>query len=208
MRPLDGICDWAQLRPLYKLKILAGGYGDLILQLPKASFLSKFPCLLSLPHTNLKWFASFFGLSLSVCKPTIDKSVWTLKKWALGKRHLQGNPELDIGFYVGVMAYMLDACGPLCGYGDAPKTSAGLMCLFEELCRVHCDKEGKWMPAATGWPLLWAVHLVSDAKLKAKGQVRKLEEELRLETDMQVSTALLASGLEDRWESRIISRRL
>ena len=36
---------------------------------------------------------------------------------------------------------MSDACGLPCKYGDAPKTQAGLMCLFEELCIVYCSKE-------------------------------------------------------------------
>lgn len=79
----------------------------------------------------------------------------------------------------------------------APKTPGALMCSFEGLCRAHCGKEGKWMAAATGQPPLWAVHVVADAKLEAKGQVKKFEEELRLEQDRLVA-ALLASGLKDK----------
>lgn len=39
--------------------------------------------------------------------------------------------------------------------------------------------------------------MVADAKLEAKAQVKKFEEELRLEQDMLVA-ALVASGLEDK----------
>lgn len=39
--------------------------------------------------------------------------------------------------------------------------------------------------------------MVADAKLEAKGQVKKFEEELRLEQDRLVA-ALLASGLKDK----------
>ena len=91
------------------------------------------------------------------------------------------------------MTYMVGTYGPL----YAPKTPGALMCSFEGLCRAHCGKEGKWMAAATGWPPLWAVHVVADAKLEAKAQVKKFEEELRLEQDMLVA-ALVASGLEDK----------
>lgn len=45
---------------------------------------------------------------------------------------------------------------------------------------------------------------VTNAQLEAKAQVRKLEEERRLEKDTQFSTTLLALGLTDKkWESRI-----
>ena len=71
------------------------------------------------------------------------------------------------------------------------------MCSFKELRRAHCGKEGKWMAVATGRPPPWAVHVVTDAKLEAKAQVKEFEEELRLEQDMLVA-ALLASGLEDK----------
>lgn len=49
-----------------------------------------------------------------------------------------------------------------------------------------------------GWLLHWAGQLATDAQLKAEVWVRKLEEELKLEKDMGVSSALLASGLEDK----------
>lgn len=46
---------------------------------------------------------------------------------------------------------------------------AGLMCLFEELCIVHCSQEETCMVAAVSWPLLWAVRLETDAhRLKLK----------------------------------------
>ena len=45
---------------------------------------------------------------------------------------------------------MLDACGLLHEYGDALQTQAALMFLYEELCLVHCGKEGKRMAAAVG----------------------------------------------------------
>lgn len=45
---------------------------------------------------------------------------------------------------------------------------------------------------------------VTNAQLEAKAQVRKLEEEWRLEKDTQLSTILLALGVIDKkWESRI-----
>ena len=55
---------------------LANGDGDpLISQWPRTSLISKFPCLLNLPRTNLECSAPFFGLSLSsayksICDPT------------------------------------------------------------------------------------------------------------------------------------------
>ena len=52
-----------------------------------------------------------------------------------------------------------------------------------------------------GWPLPWGVQLVTDAQLKAKSQVRKLEE-LRLEKHVQLLVILLASGLADKVEKQ------
>lgn len=68
---------------------------------------------------------------------------------------------------------------------------------------MHCSKEGKCMAPTVGRPLLWAVLLGTDVLLAAETQVRRLEEELRLEEDMQLSTALLVLGLVTRQESRI-----
>ena len=61
---LDHVCDWTPLRALYKLKILVGRCGELlILQRLKTSLVGKFSCLLHLPPTNLEWPA--YGHSLS-----------------------------------------------------------------------------------------------------------------------------------------------
>ena len=60
---------------------------------------------------------------------------------------------------------------------------------------MHCSKEGKRVAAAVGWSPLWAVQVANDAQLEAKAQVTVLEEELRLEKDVWLSTTLLASGL-------------
>ena len=82
---------------------------------------------------------------------------------------------------------------------------AALMCLSDELHIVPCDKEEKQIVGPYcgqfGWTLM-------PTQLVAKAQVRKLEEELRSEKDMQASSALLALGLQTRWESRIIRWRL
>ena len=51
------------------------------------------------------------------------------------------------------------------------------------------------------------VQLATDAQLEAEARARKLEEELRLEKDVWVSSALFASGLAEKGESRIISWR-
>lgn len=51
---------------------------------------------------------------------------------------------------------MLDVCGPSCEFRDAWKMPALVMCLFEELCSMHCGKEGTWMVGTVGRPLLWA----------------------------------------------------
>lgn len=44
------------------------------------------------------------------------------------------------------------------------------------------------------WPLLWALQLATDAQLDAEDQIRKLEEELSLEKDMQLPTTLTLQG--------------
>lgn len=41
----------------------------------------------------------------------------------------------------GKVAHVLDACGPLCEYGDILKTLVGL--IFEELCITHYGKKKK-----------------------------------------------------------------
>lgn len=90
---------------------------------------------------------------------------------------------------------MLDACGSPCESQDILKTKAGLIHLFEKLHIAHCDKEGKWVAAPEGPPLMWAAHLATDAQLEAEAPVRKLEE-LRPQKDMQLSTIPL--GLSER----------
>ena len=67
---------------------------------------------------------------------------------------------------------------------------------------MRCSKEEKQMAAAVGWSLLWAVGLDTDAQLEAEAQVRELEEELRLETDMQLTTTLLTLGMAEKLEEQ------
>ena len=47
------------------------------------------------------------------------------------------------------------------------------------------------MAAPMGWPLMWAAWLATNVQLEAEAQVRKLEDEQRLEKE--VSTILLVS---------------
>ena len=57
--------DWTHLRILYNLLRYGGQVQNLlILQLPMTNLLSKFPCILNLPSTNLEWPAFFFCLTL------------------------------------------------------------------------------------------------------------------------------------------------
>lgn len=58
------------------------------------------------------------------------------------------------------------------------------------------------MVVAVGWPLLWADWLDTDAKLESKIQVRKLEEELRVEKDVWLPTTLLALGQSQKVEEQ------
>ena len=61
---LDWICDWAQIRYLYKLKILVGRWGDLLILQPPKTSLCTSSLLISLPPSSLEYWASFFCLSL------------------------------------------------------------------------------------------------------------------------------------------------
>ena len=70
-----------------------------------------------------------------------------------------------------------------------------LLHLFEEQRRALWDKEKKRMAAPVGW--------TGCGQWEAEAQVRKWEEERRLEKATGWPTALLASGLADGWESRI-----
>ena len=54
------------------------------------------------------------------------------------------------------------------------------------------------MATTVGWPPLWAVQPATDAQLEAEAWVRELEEELKLEKNVQLSTALLALWLADK----------
>lgn len=64
---------WTLLRPLYKLKIVAGGRETLfVLWLQEPSLVRKSPCMLNLPPTNLGWPAS----SVSFCLPCVWASLW------------------------------------------------------------------------------------------------------------------------------------
>lgn len=45
----------------------------------------------------------------------------------------------------GEVAGMLDACGLPYEYEDASQMSAGLMCLFEEMCIAHCGLKEREM---------------------------------------------------------------
>lgn len=62
------------------------------------------------------------------------------------------------------------------------------------------------MAAAVDWPLLWTVRLRIDVQLEDATQVSKLEEKLRLEKDVQLSTTLLLElgdmvREQDTWET-------
>lgn len=72
---LDSVCDWTQLRCLYKhLRFWQSGRENtLVLWLPRTS---NFPCLLNLLPISLKWSASFFHLSL-LCVVYTETRLWT-----------------------------------------------------------------------------------------------------------------------------------
>ena len=100
------------------------------------------------------------------------------------------------------VASMLDACVPLSTYWDAPKVLTGLMCVFEELQEVLCrsaKKGNAWLGSVLTSTVSSSV--ATDTQLEAEDLVRKLEEKLRLENDMQ------CLGWQERWENRMISRR-
>lgn len=54
------------------------------------------------------------------------------------------------------------------------------------------------MAATVSWPPLWAVWSATNVQLEAEAHVRKLEEELRLEKDVCLSTTQPASELADK----------
>ena len=92
--------------------------------------------------------------------------------------------------------------GPLlCDYQDAPQSSIWYDAFFfspEKLFIAHCGKEWKWIIALMGWHLVWAVQLTTNAQLEAEAAVRKLEDILRLEKDVSLSTTLPASWWADK----------
>lgn len=60
-------------------------------------------------------------------------------------------------------------------------------------------QQSRKVPGGTvNWPLLWEAQLDADVQLGAEAQVRKEEEELRLEKNMRVSPALLPLVLADK----------
>lgn len=74
----DGTHEWIPLGPLQKLKILVGGYRDLILQPPKTSLICQFPCLLHVPPTNLELSAFlYFLLAFCLWEPVLNFSQGT-----------------------------------------------------------------------------------------------------------------------------------
>lgn len=116
----------------------------LILCPPKTSLIGKFLCLLSLPATNLEWFAPFCSLSLSSesegpfqvshreFSRSLQSSDWQAsqqtRQMGLGKEVSTGKvlswPSTSM--WRGV-AHMSDACGPLHEYGDALKHCSKLL---------------------------------------------------------------------------------
>lgn len=70
---------------------------------------------------------------------------------------------------------------------------------------MPCRKVGQHRAAAVGWPQRWAGQLSTHAQLKAEAQVRELEEELRIEQDMKVSTAVCIRAGRQGGKSKITS---
>lgn len=97
----------------------------------------------------------------------------------------------------GRVAHMLDACGRLCDYRDAPKKSVFLMCFLEDFHLAHHKKESSWLLPWSGlycgqfcWPPI--------PKCRLMHGVENLKDELRLEKNEWVSINLQASGLADK----------
>lgn len=65
---------------------------------------------------------------------------------------------------------------------------------------THWGKEGH--QGVVVWPLLWAIHLTTDAQLVAEEKVRKLEGKLQLEKDWRLPTSHLASKLMGKIETQ------
>lgn len=62
---------------------------------------------------------------------------------------------------------------------------------------THRGKEDCGVVSLLSWPLFWTPPLTTDAQLAAATKVRQVEEELSLEKNMRLSTALWAFNLAD-----------
>lgn len=71
---LDGIHEWTQLRPLCQLLSFWQVSAEIYLSCRHPRLSLKFPWLLNLQPTNLKWSASFFSLSLLSCQGLVQIS--------------------------------------------------------------------------------------------------------------------------------------
>ena len=75
-----------------------GGFRDLlVLWLPNKSLVSKFPCILKLPPTNLEWSASFFGLSL----PSMYGGQFLNQQLATGEKARGNGRQINFGRVIG-----------------------------------------------------------------------------------------------------------
>ena len=186
---MDGIL----IRPLYKL--LRFWRAEVLIYL-FCGTQDKPPIEVSLlikPSTSQSGVVCLFGPSLPSVywghqgnswshQLTIGKPVRRQKKRVLGKEgSMERIPSQPSSSRGGSMARALDACGGLCEYGDATKMPTSLTCLFEELHRAPCSREGKCLVQQQasldcGWS---AGH-----RCQREVQVRKLEEELRFESYM------------------------
>lgn len=101
----------------------------------------------------------------------------------------------------GRVTCLLDTCGLLHEFKDAVKTQASLMHLRYCASCAIAKKRSKWLLqwaglycGQLGWTLM--------PQLEAQAQVRELEEEVRLETDMQLTTTLLTLGMAEKLEEQ------
>lgn len=98
--------DWTPLWPLYKhLRLWLAGVE--IFSSHSHPTQAKFPCLSNLSPPSLEWSVSVCSLCLPsmyrgpVCEPTKSETARRQKKWFLGERHWEGNPELVFDLFVG-----------------------------------------------------------------------------------------------------------
>ena len=139
-------------------------------------------------------------------EPTISEPARRPKKWVSGKRPLWEKS------WVGYQPLMWGGMAPYIGclwttvwVQGHPKNAGWLNTLVEELCIVHCSKEGEGMAAAVGWSPLSAVQVVTNAQLEPEARVRELEEELRLEKNVWCPLLCWPRSWQTRWGSRTIS---